>query len=362
MKQNKLIVTTIAVIILLSLYHFSIHNGLEKIFSQTYFDYYNVKRPLYKCKNVKQQSNLSCIGLPSGHAETASVFLFLLYFHRFTPLWLSILMIVIISLQRVLTNMHTPIQVLFGSLLGLIYASIYTYFNLSSTGFAIVFIFGLLLALLVLKKIDYDVKKPIPSWVDKSMYKDIYKKQNSPFYIKIGSIYVNAFISDKTFIGWDELEGYLEEIVKKIKLSGKTYDAVVGIKTGGAIISDYISNKLGLPNYKIKLSRREYNCNKKPSNLIDDIYKKVFHYEENDYIVCEGINDNLEGKNIILIDELVSTGKVMSESYKYLKKEKHVDIVTPFCLAFYKNRYREKLPINYVFNKTALIWAWGYDN
>ena len=51
----------------------------------------------------------------------------------------------------------------------------------------------------------------------------------------------------------DELENYLDIIVERIRNSGKHYDAVVGIKTGGAIISDYVSLKLGLPNYKIKL-------------------------------------------------------------------------------------------------------------
>ena len=41
----------LSIIILLSLYHFYIHNGLEKLLSQSYFNYDSVKRPLSNCSN-----------------------------------------------------------------------------------------------------------------------------------------------------------------------------------------------------------------------------------------------------------------------------------------------------------------------
>jgi len=346
-------------IILLSMYHFHIHNSLEKIFSQSYFEYDTVKRPLLKCQSSEKSSLLGCIGMPSGHAETSAVFSFLLYFYKIIPLWVCLLIICIICAQRVITNKHTISQVIIGAILGFIYAVLY---KRVWYGFIIIVMIGLLLSILSMYKIDREINGPIPSWVDKSMYESIKKKQSSPFYIKMGSIYANAFIQKRTFITWNELENYLDKMLERIHNSGIKYNAVVGIKTGGAIISDYISQKLGLPNYKIKLTREEYNCNKKPSDTIDNIIKNNVTKVSGKYTICEGIHDNLEGKNIILVDELVSSGKTMEESYKYLKQQKYVNIVYPTCIGFYKSKYKGSLHINSILNETVLIWPWGYDN
>jgi hypothetical protein len=129
-------------IILLTSYHFFIHNNLEKTFSQAYFDYDLVKRPLSKCRSSDNSSRLKCIGMPSRHTEISAVFSFLLYFYKIIPLWVCLLIIFITGLQRVITHMHTISQVVVGAILGFIYAFIYKKFTL---GFIIVFVIGLLL-------------------------------------------------------------------------------------------------------------------------------------------------------------------------------------------------------------------------
>jgi hypoxanthine phosphoribosyltransferase len=202
----------------------------------------------------------------------------------------------------------------------------------------------------------------MPNWVNETMYDNIKKKQNSPLYIKIGSLYANSFVQNITFMKWNELESHLDKMVERIKETGIKYHAVVGIKTGGAIISDYISLKLGLPNYKIKLTKEEYNCNKNAVNSINDIIKKNILRKQSKFTICEGIDDNLSGKNVILVDELVSTGKTMEESYNYLKEEKYVNIIYPTCIALFKYKYNGLLKINNIVNGGVLIWPWGYDN
>ena len=73
--NNVLLVVTI---IIISFYHSLLQNGLEKIFCETYFDYNYIKRPLYRCKNMENGQATSCIGMPSGHAETITIFFLLM--------------------------------------------------------------------------------------------------------------------------------------------------------------------------------------------------------------------------------------------------------------------------------------------
>jgi hypoxanthine phosphoribosyltransferase len=119
-----------------------------------------------------------------------------------------------------------------------------------------------------------------------------------------------------------------------------------------------------LPNYKIKLTREEYKCNKQYIHTVNDVIKKniININSKSEYIICEGIQHNLEGKNIILVDELVGTGKTMEEAYNYLKEEKYANIIYPTCIGFNKSKYNGALRINNILNETVVIWPWGYDN
>jgi hypoxanthine phosphoribosyltransferase len=366
MKLKKNITNNILIlisVILVTSYNFLIQNGLEKMFFETYFDKMKfIRRPLNKCLNIKNLIPTHCVGMPSGHTESITIFACLLYFYKFIPLWLCIFLILTTALQRFLTNMHTISQIFFGILFGYIYSKIYEYFNFSIYSILIVLCIGLILSLLIIYKIDKQVNGKIPDWVDITMIESIKKKQNSPMYIKIGSIYVNSFIQDITYINWKQLEEKMDEMIYGIKQSGKKFDAVVGIKTGGAIISDYISLKLGLPNYKVKVSRSDYNCNKQPYHVVNDILKKQILNEFGKYTICEKINKNLKDQNIILVDEFVSTGITMEQTYNYLKNEKLVNYIYPTSVALYKKKYKSNLKINYVIDGSIIIYPWGYDN
>ena len=136
--NKKFNLQIITFIFLLTVYHFSIHNGLEKIFFQTYFDYNDVQRPLNYCNNILNCEKLYCIGMPSGHAESAFIFGFLLYIYKIIPLWLSFFIGFIAIIDRIIYNKHTLIQIFVGLLLGLFYSSIYTQLNLSIYCFFII--------------------------------------------------------------------------------------------------------------------------------------------------------------------------------------------------------------------------------
>jgi len=265
-------------------------------------------------------------------------------------------------MQRMVVHKHTFIQITTAILFGFLYSQIYVRNHFSVYSFLIVFIIGFLLSILTVYKIDHQLKESIPDWVDRKMLPTIKAKIETPYYLKILSIYANAAEKETTYISWSHLEEYLDEIIEKIKESGTQFDAVIGIKTGGAIISDYLSKKLGLTNYKVKLSRSEYNCKKQPFDTVNDIIQRQIFNNYGKYSICEGIQDDLTGKNVILIDEMVSSGTTIFETIQYLSREKHVNTIYPTCISLSKKKYKKDVHINYVLENMVFVWPWGYDN
>ena len=358
MKLNKIFLVTLIVV---CLYHYFIQNSLEKMFINAYIHSDTIKRPLSSCNN-KINNTLSCIGMPSGHAEIITIISIILYCYKYINLPICIMLIVVVSLQRVLTDMHTFLQITVGIIIGILYSLIYIYFKLSYKSFLIIISIGVILNYLILNKYDKQVYGPIPDWVDPEMLTSISKKQNVPYYIKFFSITLSLFIQGYTYISWTDLEKYLDILIDRIKHTNIKFDSVVGIKTGGAIISNYIAKKLNIKNYKIKLMNKKYKCNKKPINIINDFYNKIILNRVEEYEVCEGVEDNLEDKNIILIDELILSGITIKNAIDYLKYNKKVNFIYPTCILYHRLNIIKEFPIDYVLNKNILIWPWGYDN
>jgi hypothetical protein len=124
------------------IYHNLIQNRLEKMFFKRYFNTDLIKRPLNKCI---YKNSMNCMGMPSGHSETITILGCLLYFYNIIPLWLCLFIIFIISFQRVISNMHSIIQVLLGIIIGYFYALLYKQMNLSIYSFFIVLYIGFIL-------------------------------------------------------------------------------------------------------------------------------------------------------------------------------------------------------------------------
>jgi len=321
--------------------HASVINPLEKIIYQLYFK--TGLRP-----SCTEYTGFDCLGMPSGHAETATIVCLLLYKKRQISIETCTLIITLVCLQRIIFKRHTIEQVIIGISTGMIYFQLYI--KLKPLYFCIVPI----LILLIVHKLNVLLDEKIPDWVDKSMYKSIEKKKNVPLLIKMSTVVGSLIYRNvKLFMSWKEMEQYLDTIIQNLPKDIK-FDAVVGLKTGGAIISDYISKKLNIKNYKIKLTNEDYNCNKKPENFINDFIKDTKGVYKK-YTVCEGIEEDITGKNIICIDELLSSGNTMNEAIKYLSSANYIyDVVVCNINDNYKGHY--------VTNTNFLVYPWGYDN
>lgn len=349
-------------LLLVFIYHYGVHNGIEKTFVQTFLDSDN-RRPCNTCKKrTVDELPIKCMGMPSGHAESGTIIFLLLLFKGYLSNEQALLLVFLLGFQRVIANRHTVPQVVAGTILGCIYAFIYKQF--SHKGFLIIFLIGVALAHAIITKVDkYVYDTPYPEWIDKSMYSAMDKKKSSPYYIKYMTVMLtSSYIQEELYLKWNRVEYSLDKLIDIVKKSGIKYDAVVGIKTGGAVISDYVSNKLGIKNYKIKISKAEFGCDKKPIDAVQDSLGKAFRFDSTRHMICEPINDNIEGKNILLIDEVVSSGSTMKGAYEYLMQEKKVNKVFPTTIFLKKDYYKAKLDIEHIYEGLIFVWPWGWDN
>ena len=350
--------------------HYTILNGLEKmLFSQSPIPKEYILRPSEHCANItnEYENKVICLGMPSGHAEIITIISYILYKYKYVSLIFLIVSILVVCIQRIVTKRHTIIQVIIGSIIGVLYGELYFKTKLSAYSIFITILFIILISTCLLFLIDSRIKNTkIPDWVDKKMYKRIKEKQNINIITKLGSIIIPSYDQEHSlFINWDLLEKHLDNIVNKIKGTNIRYDGVVGIKTGGAIISDYISNKLNIPNYKIKVSTVDNNCNKtdfKSIKTSTEMYKLNIHKE---FMMCETINENLSNKNIILIDETVASGGTIKKSIDYLIDDKKVNEIFACCIynTYNFNDHRNiKIHSQQKPGFMCFILPWGYDN
>jgi hypothetical protein len=127
-----------------------VQNGIEKTFASAVLPYNFVKRPSKSCKNEIE----GCVGLPSGHAETATIFSLLLWFNKMIPLWAALLFILAVSVQRVISQRHTTFQVIVGIILGTLYSLLYAKTNLPMAVFIVLSI-AVFLTILSLQRNPY---------------------------------------------------------------------------------------------------------------------------------------------------------------------------------------------------------------
>jgi hypoxanthine phosphoribosyltransferase len=352
----------IIIICIVTLIHFILLNPLIK---NIYYEYFGLdKRPLNKCKN---DITFKCYGMPSGHVESATIFSLLLLNKQFINKFFAILIIIVFGLQRIYYKMHTIKQIIIGLFFGLIYSLIYINL-LPNIKYVILFIILLILYYnhLLINIIDFNLNKKLPSWVDKSLIPLIEKKKNVAYYRKFIEIFfctnLGLYNNTKLFCTWELLEKYMDNLINKIKKKKIKFDCIIGIKTGGAIICKYIAKKLNIKYYFIKVSKTKYNCNKKQFNTLTDIIDNHIIKKKSKYIVCEPIINNLKNQNLLVIDELISSGNTMKTVIDYLYIEKKVNSIYPLIISRATIGKRYTYPINLATKSNYIIWPWGYDN
>ena len=106
------------------------------------------------------------------------------------------------------------------------------------------------------------------------------------------------------YISWSEYGNLAEALAEKVRANGKKYDLVVGIARGGIpvamVVSDHLNVKIDFVNVK------SYN----------DIGKRTSPR------VLSTLTEGVEGKDVLLVDDLVDQGDTMIFMKRYLDEQK----------------------------------------
>jgi len=106
------------------------------------------------------------------------------------------------------------------------------------------------------------------------------------------------------YISWSEYGNLAEALAEKVRAKGKKYDLVVGIARGGIpvamVVSDHLNVKIDFVNVK------SYN----------DIGKRTPPR------ILSTLTDGVEGKDVLLVDDLVDQGDTMIFMKRYLSDQK----------------------------------------
>ena len=141
-------------------------------------------------------------------------------------------------------------------------------------------------------------------------------------------------------ISWNDIDKYSKELGGKIKKSNYKFDAIIGIASGGLIPTTYLSKILGIK--KIGLFCAKSYCDQKQCTLQ----------------VISKPQINLEGENVLLVDNLVDSGVTINCIKKLLFNEYKVKAVKVAVYLVNKQNCKEYPDFYIKENKGWIIFPW----
>lgn len=102
------------------------------------------------------------------------------------------------------------------------------------------------------------------------------------------------------YVSWPEYGNLAEALAEKVRSSGKSFDLVIGIARGGIPVAMVVSDHLGIK--------------------IDFINVKSYRRiaERSSPRILSTLTESIEGKNVLLVDDLVDHGVTMDMVKQYL--------------------------------------------
>lgn len=111
------------------------------------------------------------------------------------------------------------------------------------------------------------------------------------------------------FVSWKQFHELCFELARKIKADGNSFDTLISISRGGHVISRILSDFLMLPIFNVSIQSYEA-------------------LQQKELKINQKLGMFLDKQNILLVDEIVDSGRSLQRAYNYLRKIRVNEITT----------------------------------
>ena len=156
-----------------------------------------------------------------------------------------------------------------------------------------------------------------------------------------------TIINNKTFqqyISKEEIDNIVTEIANKINNSNTEKPLFIAVLNGSFLFAADIMRRITIPNAEISFIKLSSYEGMKSNGEISELI---------------GIKNNISGKNIILLEDIVDTGNTLEKIIELLTKEQ-VSSIKVATLLFKPNAYKKDLNIDYIGKSIENDFVVGY--
>ena len=148
--------------------------------------------------------------------------------------------------------------------------------------------------------------------------------------------------------GWEDVEALIDENCLSIKGAGYQPDIVIGIKSGGAFIANYVAQCLNVPEVDyMHISHYSGNSRSVVKSTVTSMDKQA--------VIKEEPKKPIAGKNVLLVDDQTATGSTLVVGVEYMLSKGAKDAKT-FCL------YSRGPKVDFCTRKGLMVYTpWGKD-
>jgi hypoxanthine phosphoribosyltransferase len=148
----------------------------------------------------------------------------------------------------------------------------------------------------------------------------------------------------KIFISDTEIASIVNSIAKQINSSNVEAPIFIAVMNGSFLFAADLMRNITIPNTEISFIKLSSYIGTKTSGEVKQLV---------------GINNNIAGRNVIILEDIVDTGITVNNIINLLKKEQVNDIKIA-TLLFKPNAYKESHTIDYIGKSITNDFVLGY--
>ena len=148
----------------------------------------------------------------------------------------------------------------------------------------------------------------------------------------------------KVFISEKEIEEIVENIAKKINASGIENPLFIAILNGSFLFVADIMRKITIPDVEVSFIKLSSYSGTQTTGKVDQLI---------------GLGKNIEGRNIVVLEDIIDTGITLEKIINLLQKENVANIKIA-TLLFKPKAYQKNITIDYVGKEISNDFVIGY--